>query len=188
MSLCIICDLIALILAICSLIFSSTSANWSYKGWTTSSVIRCCSSSLEMQDCDSRRQYSYSLLIESISSVTKSIDFPRGFVDWHKIWIAFFINSMSFSVNPPEPAPAAADEDLGRSTPPTFFANCSWPLAAAPVATFFYGPSLRTIFTPPPAAGASWFGLSPSSSSYCISFLASSTNAPCLPSAPASYC
>ena len=81
MSLCIICDFIAFIFASCSLIFSSISASWSSRGYTTSSVMRYCSSSFDLHDRASRRQYSYSKDMLSMSSVTKSIDFPRGFVD-----------------------------------------------------------------------------------------------------------
>ena len=80
-----ICDFVALIFAYCSLIFSSMSASWSYSGCTTSSVILYCSSSLLIHARLSFLQYSYSFPMLSMSSVTKSILFPRGFVLWHRI-------------------------------------------------------------------------------------------------------
>ena len=67
----------------------------------TSSVILCYSSNLDWHAILSFFQCSYSLLMLSMSSVTKSMLLPRGFVDWHKIYIAFFMNSISFSLNPP---------------------------------------------------------------------------------------
>jgi len=85
------------------------------------------------------------------------------------------MNSTSASV---KPVPLETEElplFAVDSTPPTFLANYSF--EAPPGAAFFYGPSLRTILTPPPAAGASCLLASSSSSSYCINFLASSTNA-----------
>lgn len=110
-----------------------------------------------------------------MSSVTKSMLLPRGFVLWHNIWIAFFMNSTSASVKPVPPETEELPLFAVGSTPPTFLANYS--LLAPPAAGFFYGPSLRTILTPPPAAGASFLLVSSSSSPYAINFLASSTNA-----------
>lgn len=75
----------------------------------TSSVIFCYSASWAMHSYDYFFQYSYSLFIESISSVTKSILFPNGLVDWHNTWIAFFMNSISYSENAP---PWVFDPDL----------------------------------------------------------------------------
>jgi hypothetical protein len=61
-----------------------------------------------------------------MSSVTKSILFPKGFVLWHRIYMAFFINSISCSVKP-LPADGAIEEDpLLGSTPPSFLANYSY--------------------------------------------------------------
>jgi len=60
---------------------------------------------------------------------------------------------MSASVKPPEPPDGMLD--LGALTPPICLENCSYFLSPPPGAAFFYGPSLRTILTPPPAAGAS---------------------------------
>ena len=80
MSFVIICDLIALTLAVCSRIFSSISANWSYSGWITSSVIFYSSFSFCVQDWLSLRQCSNSLFMESRSSVTNSMLRPSGLV------------------------------------------------------------------------------------------------------------
>ena len=122
MSLVMIWLLMLFTLDVCSLIFSSSSASWSCSGCNTSSVIFYCSTSFCEHVWLSFFQKSNSLLMESISSVTKSILFPSGFVLWQRTWIAFFMNSMSCSVKPP---------------PPDGFSNC------------LYGSAPDVFFSPP---------------------------------------
>jgi hypothetical protein len=49
--------------------------------------------------------------------------FPRGFVDWHRIWIAFFMNSMSFSEKPPDALEPGYEAEGAPLTSPTFLVN-----------------------------------------------------------------
>ena len=182
MSFRIMADLVLFTLAVCSLIFSSISANSSWRGFTTSSVIFCCSMSWTWQVWDSFFQCSYSLFMDSISSVTKSMDLPRGLVDWQRTWIAFFMNSISYSVNaPPDWALSPIDFHAASFWTPeiSFLAPAPPADVSAPFLAFL--PSLPILIFGP--LSSCYLGAESSSSSF-MSFLASSTKAPPLPSNP----
>mmetsp|Transcript_16569 Transcript_16569/g.28198 ORF Transcript_16569/g.28198 Transcript_16569/m.28198 type:complete len:225 (+) Transcript_16569:101-775(+) len=179
MSFLMIWDLMLLTLEVASLSFSSSSASWSCSGWMTSSVIFCCSTNCCWQACDSFRQCSYSLFMDSMSSLTKSMLLPRGLVLWQRTWIAFFMNSISCSEKPlpTEPFSIALENSGAATFLATTFSSPGALGAAGPPFLAFLPILFILIFGPALSAF-----LLASSSSSCMSRLASSTRAPPLPS------